>query len=78
MKKHLRVSVVEDEWLDWYRLTPLQSWKETQKLWKFYIEMGGLLDPEPDTQSPFNSAYLRSAFSAHGRPGLHIIRRSGV
>lgn len=78
MKRRARVSAVEGEWLDWYRLTPRQRWNETRKLFELYIEMGGSLDPEPDTQSPFNSAYLRRAFSAHGRTGLHIIRRSRV
>lgn len=78
MKKRLPISTIEDEWLDWYRLTPAQRWKETQKLWAFFIALGGSLDPEPDSQSPFNSAYLRRPSSAHGRPGLHIIRRSRV
>lgn len=78
MKRCSQISASENEWLDWYRLTPRQRWKETQKLWQFYIEMGGSLDPEPDTQSPFNSAYLRRAVSAHRRTGLHIIRRSRV
>lgn len=22
-----------DEWLDWYRLTPAQRWRESEKLW---------------------------------------------
>jgi hypothetical protein len=80
MKREKRsyISALEGEWLDWYRLSPRQRWKETQKLWGFYIKMGGSLDPEPDSQSPFNSAFLRRALSAHGRPGLHIIRRSRV
>ena len=40
------------EWLDWYRLTPAERWTETSKLWTVYLELGGSLDPEPDTQSP--------------------------
>jgi hypothetical protein len=78
MKNRTHFSAIEDEWLDWYKLTPPQRWKETRKLWVLYTKMGGSLDPEPDTQSPFNSAYLRSASPAHGRPGLHIVRRSRV
>jgi len=77
-KKCLHVSAVEGEWLDWYRLTSRQRWKEARKLWNFYLAMGGSLDPESDTQSPFNSACLQGAPSAHGRTGLHIVRRSGV
>ena len=43
----------EEEWQEWYRLTPLERWEESQKLWAFYLSVGGSLDPEPDPQSPF-------------------------
>lgn len=36
----------EDEWDEWYRMTPLERWKETQKLWEFYLLIGGSLDRE--------------------------------
>jgi len=26
--------VAEDEWVDWYRLTPLQRWLESERLWQ--------------------------------------------
>jgi len=42
-----------DEWLDWYLLTPEERWREADRLWDVYLAMGGSLDPEPDTQSPF-------------------------
>jgi len=42
-----------DEDLEWLSLTPAQRILETTKLWKFYIALGGSLDPEPDPQSPF-------------------------
>lgn len=45
--------LVGDEWAEWYRLTPLQRWAESEKLWQIYLALGGSLDPEPDTQSPF-------------------------
>ena len=45
--------LVEDEWAEWYRLTPVQRWLESEKLWQTYLALGGSLDPEPDTQSPF-------------------------
>ena len=45
--------LVEGEWAEWYRLTPIQRWLESEKLWKTYLALGGSLDPEPDTQSPF-------------------------
>ena len=45
--------LVGDEWAEWYRLTPVQRWLESEKLWQTYLALGGSLDPEPDTQSPF-------------------------
>jgi hypothetical protein len=45
--------LVGEEWSEWYRLTPVQRWHETEKLWHSFLTLGGSLDPEPDTQSPF-------------------------
>ncbi|MDO9528413.1 MAG: hypothetical protein Q7J27_04545 [Syntrophales bacterium] len=42
-----------DEEMEWLYLTPIQRILETTKLWKLYISLGGNLDPEPDSQSPF-------------------------
>lgn len=42
-----------DEDREWLYLTPAQRILETTKLWKFYIALGGSLDPESDPQSPF-------------------------
>jgi hypothetical protein len=67
-----------DEWRSWYALSPQNRWIETQKLWDFYQKTGGSLDPEPDYQSPFRTAWLPGAFSTHGRSGVRIIRRVGV
>ena len=44
-----------DSWKEWYRLTPLERWRESMKLWEFYLRVGGSLDPEPDSQSPFDA-----------------------
>ncbi|MFM8479538.1 MAG: hypothetical protein ACKOEO_27430, partial [Planctomycetaceae bacterium] len=44
-----------DSWKEWYRLTPLERMRESMKLWRFYLEAGGSLDPEPDSQSPFDA-----------------------
>ncbi len=70
--------MVDDEWLDWYRLTPMERWRESQKLWAFYISVGGSLDPEPDSESPFDSLYAQRASAPHGGPGMRILRRGGV
>lgn len=70
--------LVGDEWAEWYRLTPLQRWAESEKLWQIYTALGGSLDPEPDTQSPFFDARAPSSMSADGRPGVRVLRRGRV
>ena len=47
-------AAVGDEWMEWYRMTPIERWHASGLLWEVYIAMGGSLDPEPDTQSPFH------------------------
>lgn len=66
------------EWAEWYRLTPLERWEESQRMWATYLALGGTLDPEPDTQSPFFDAQEWSSLFADGRPGLRVVRRGGV
>lgn len=66
------------EWAEWYRLTPAERWKESGRLWVTYLSLGGSLDPEPDTQSPFHDAGAWGAVSADGRPGLRVVRRGRV
>ena len=65
----------DDEWLDWYRLTPAERWRETTRLWSFYLEVGGSLDPEPDSQSPFDAFLTPRAGSSDGRVSLRLARR---
>lgn len=67
-----------DEWEDWYRLTPSQRWSEFTKLWEMYLEAGGSLDPEPDSQSPFFDEEEWRAGLADGRSGVHLLRRGGI
>ena len=45
--------VAGPEWADWYALSPQQRFQESEKLWRTYLALGGSLDPEPDTHSPF-------------------------
>lgn len=68
----------EDSWEEWYRLTPQQRWQESEKLWAFYLTVGGSLDPEPDSQSPFDPDCPPRAIPVDGRPGMRVLRRSGV
>jgi hypothetical protein len=70
--------LVEDEWAEWYRLTPVQRWLESEKLWQTYLALGGSVDPEPDTQSPFFDARTACPRIAHGRAGVRVLRRGRV
>jgi hypothetical protein len=70
--------LVGEEWAEWYRLTPARRWRETEKLWHSYLMLGGSLDPEPDTQSPFFDPRTPGARPSHGRPGMRIVRRGRV
>ena len=66
---------IDDEWLEWYNLTPRERWRETSRLWEYYLSVGGSLDPEPDSQSPFSAAYSRRSVPSHGRAGVRVVRR---
>ena len=68
----------EDSWKEWYRLSPLERWHESMKMWQFFLTVKGSLDPEPDPQSPFDDFLPRGAAPAYGRTGLRILRRGRV
>jgi len=70
--------LVGAEWAEWYFMTPQERWDESMKLWDIFLEMGGSLDPEPDTQSPFFDAEEWRALYGDGRPGVRVLRRGGV
>ena len=70
--------VVGEEWAAWYRLSPVERWRESEKLWQVYFHFGGSLDTKPDTQSPFFDARSPSTRPANGRPGMRVLRRSRV
>ena len=42
-----------DEDREWLSITPRRRILETTKLWRLYLSLGGSLDPESDSQSPF-------------------------
>ena len=69
---------VEEEVLEWYRMSPQERWTESMRLWDTFFLLGGSLEPEPDSQSPFHDATARREGSAHGRAGVRSIRRSRV
>ncbi len=70
--------ICEPEWVEWYFMSPEKRWNESAKLWKQYLAMGGSLDPQPDTQSPFYHEETSSTSTIDGGTGMHSIRRSRV
>ena len=70
--------LVGEEWAEWYRLSPVERWRESECLWQIYFHLGGSLDAQPDTQSPFFDPNARSTRTADGRPGMRVLRRSRV
>lgn len=67
-----------EEWVAWFRLTPAERWHESNKLRQIFLDLGGSLDPEPDTQSPFYDPQEPRARPADGRSGVRVIRRGGI
>ncbi len=61
-----------EEWAEWYKLSPLERWEKSQQLWTTYLNLGGSLDPEPDTQSPFHVALTPSSSAPDGRSSLRV------
>ena len=70
--------LVGEELGEWSALTPQERWRESTRLWEVYLSLGGSLDPEPDTQSPFFDPDAPSSLPVDGRAGLRLIRRGGV
>lgn len=42
------------ETLEWYRMSPSERFAESQKLWTTFVALGGRIEPQPDSQSPFD------------------------
>ena len=70
--------VCDDEWAEWYRLTPQERWAHSQALWPAFLALGGTLDPEPDTHSPFFDADTWRPMPADGRAGVRVLRRGRI
>ncbi|MEQ1859177.1 MAG: hypothetical protein ABMA13_04515 [Chthoniobacteraceae bacterium] len=64
-----------DEWKDWLNLTPIERFRESEKIFAQYLAMGGTLDPDPDPTSPFYAPEEWRPDLAHGRAGLRLLRR---
>jgi hypothetical protein len=70
--------LVGEEWAAWYALSPAERFLESMKLWETYLALGGSLEPEPDTQSPFFDPEEWRENAAHGRTSVRVLRRGGV
>jgi len=70
--------LVGEEWAAWYRLSPVERWRESEQLWEIYFHLGGSLDTQPDTQSPFFNPRPPGARPPNGRPSMRVLRRSRV
>ena len=64
-----------DEAEEWLRLTPAERLLESGRLWAMYLALGGSLDPEPDSQSPFYTPEAPRPGITHRRTGMHHLRR---
>jgi hypothetical protein len=60
---------------EWALLTPQERFEWTLRLWEHYLAIGGSLDPEPDSQSPFDFPEMRGPLPPHGGTGMHHLRR---
>jgi hypothetical protein len=67
-----------DAWREWHRLSPLERWGESMKLSEFYLAVGGSLEAEPDSQSPFDDFMPRGLAPAYGGSHLRVVYRGGV
>ncbi len=59
-------------------LSPKERLLESAGLWETYLRLGGSLEPEPDTQSPFFDPEEWRENATHGRASVHILRRGGI
>src|SRR4051812_15493045 len=44
---------MSDEWKEWIDLSPIERFRQSERIFAQYLAMGGSLDPDPDPQSPF-------------------------
>ena len=78
MKRLHAEELVGEEWAEWYAMTPCERFRESERLWETYLALGGSLEPEPDTQSPFFDPAEWRENTPHGRAGVRVLRRSRV
>jgi len=67
-----------EEWQEWARMTPMERFRESEKIFAEYLAMGGSLDPDPDPSCPFYDPQASSSGVAYGRAGLRVIRHGPI
>ena len=55
-------------------MTPIERFRQSEKLFAHYLAIGGSLDPDPDPTSPFYDPQASSTGPAYGRAGLRVLR----
>jgi hypothetical protein len=70
--------LVGEEWAAWYRLSAVERWRESEQLRQIYFHLGGSLDTQPDTQSPFFDPRAPRTRPFNGWAGTRVLRRSRV
>ena len=78
MKRLRAEELVGDEWAAWYALSPAERFLESARLWEAYLALGGSLEPEPDTQSPFFNPEEWRENTSHGGPSVRVLRRRNL
>lgn len=48
-----KLNEYDGELLEWYAMSPVERFVKSQEMWSTFLLLGGSLDPEPDSQSPF-------------------------
>lgn len=69
------IDSIEPEWLEFYRMTPEQRWNRAAEVRAYYLAMGGTLEPDPDSQSPFWSAEEIAEFARAALPSRVQMKR---
>jgi hypothetical protein len=74
----LRIEDWPEEWQEWVALTPMERFRESEKIFAQYLALGGSLDPDPDPTSPFDNPETSGSGIAYGRAGMRVLRRGPV
>jgi hypothetical protein len=71
---------VDEEVLEWYRMTPQERWAESMRLWDIFYLLGGRLESNHfDSQGPFYDVSRQSDVDPSDEgPSLTSLRRISI